>query len=296
MKKLLFIIPILLMLTGCNSYIELNNLAVINKIGIEHQDSYILYASIIDSVDKENINPNEKLIKVEGKTIYDLINNLSIACDKKIYMSHLDLLILNDSIKSHEIQELINYFLNNNETREDFLIITADDIETLISKSKFQEINNLIEINRNDTSISIYTTMYDLINKYMLNEPIYLSNITFDNELIPSGITKIYNNKITHINNEDAIYINYLLNNINTYKKSLECDYNKYLYLDILSSNTNIIKNKILITNEIKVIDNNCNLNKDTINKLFNDNLLNNLKKFTNKNITIKNTIRSFYE
>ena len=295
MKKLLFILSITLFLTGCNSYIELNDLGIINKIGIEHLNNYKLYASIIDDID-DNLSFNEKLVIVEGNTIEELINNLSISLNKKIYLSHLDLLVINDSIKTYEIKELTNYFLNNNETRNDFLIVTTNDLENIIKKSKFQEINNLIEINRNETSISTYLTMYDLINKYLLNEPIYLSNIKYDDEISLDGITKIYNNKISHINNYDAIFINYLLNNINTYKKQLTCDYNKYLYLDILSSNTNIINNKILITNEIKVINNNCNLNKDNIDKIFNEYLKDNLKKYTNKEITIKNNIRSFYD
>ena len=294
MKKILLIIPILLLLTGCNSYIELNNLGIINKIGIEHQNNYKLYASIIDYIDKENTIPKEIIVIVEGNTIEELITNLSISFNKKIYMSHLDLLIINDSIKNHELKELINYFINNNETREDFLIVTTNDIKSLIANSSFQEINNLININKNETSISIYTTMYDLTNKYLLNEPIYLSNIKYDNNISLDGITKIYNNKITYINNQDSIFINYLLNNIETYKETLICNYNKYLYLDILSSNTNIINNKIYISNEIKVINNNCNLSKDNINKLFNNNLLSNLKKYTDKKIIINNTIRSF--
>ena len=290
MKKILLIFPIIFLLTGCNSYIDLNNLGIINKIGIEHNSNYKLYASILNNSNDQK----EKIITTEGNTINELINNLSLYLNKKIYMSHLDLLIINDSIKTYELKEIINYFLNNNETREDFLIVLTNDIETLINKSSFQEINNLIKINKNETSISIYTTMYDLINNYLLNKPIYLSNIKYNNNISLSGITKINNNKITKFDNNNSLFINYLLNNIETYKLSLSCDYNKYLYLNILASNTTINKNKILITNEIKIIDNNCNLDKNNINTLFNNYLKENLKQYTNKDIIIKNTIRSF--
>ena len=294
MKKILIIFIILLFTSGCNSYIELNNLAVINKIGIEHNDNYKLYASIIDSLDTNNLTPKEKIITVSGNTIYELIDNLSIKSNKKLYMSHLDLLIINNTIKNYEINELINYFLNNNETRENFLIIETNNIEEIITKSKFQEINNLIKINNKETSIGIYTTMYDLINNYLLNKPIYLSNINLKDNITLDGIVKIANNKITYIDNNNSIYINYLLNNINSYKTNIECNYNKYLYLNIIESNTNITSNNIYITNEIKILNNDCNLNKNKINILFNNNLINNLNKYTNKNIIIKNTIRSY--
>ena len=295
MKKIFYLIPIIFLLTGCNSYIELNNLGVINKIGIEHLDNYKLYASIINEV-SDNLNLKEKIIIVEGKTIEELINNLSLTLNKKIYMSHLDLLILNNSIKTYEIKELTNYFLNNNDTREDFLVVTTDNIENIINKTSFQEINNLVNINQNETSISIYTTMFDVIKNYTLNKPIYISNLKYNNQIELDGITKIYNNKITHIDNQDSIFINYLLNNIETYKINLECDNHEYLYLNILSSNTNIINNRILITIVIKVINDNCNLDKNNINKLLNNYLKDNLKKYTNKEINIKNTIRSYYD
>ena len=292
MKKILYLIPIIFLLTGCNTYIELNNLGIINKIGIEHINNYKLYASILDNT----LDLKENIIIVEGKTIEELINNLSLTLNKKIYLSHLDLLIINNSIKNYEIKELINYFLNNNDTRENFLIVTTDDIENLMNNSNFQEINNLIKINRTETGVSIYTTMFDIIKNYKLNNPIYISNIKYNNQIELDGITKIYNNKISHIDNKNSIFINYLLNKIESFKLNLECNSNEYLYLDILSSNTNNINNKILITNELKVINNNCNLNKEQINNLLNDYLSNNLKKYTKKNIIIKNTIRSYYD
>ena len=138
--------------------------------------------------------------------------------------------------------------------------------------------------------------MYDLMNNYYTNNPIYLSNIEFNDSLTLNGIIKISNNKQVLINNDNTIYINYLLNNINTYKINFNCSDNKYLYLNILTSNTNNINNKIIITHEIKVITNDCNLNKDEINNIFNSNLKKNIGKFTNKNINIENSIRSIYE
>ena len=51
MKKILIILPLLFIITGCNSYIELNELGIINIIGIEkYNNNYKLYTSIIDNV------------------------------------------------------------------------------------------------------------------------------------------------------------------------------------------------------------------------------------------------------
>ena len=295
MKKLIILI-IILLLTGCNSYIELNDLGIIQIIGLEKQNNnYILTTSIIENIDKDN-NITYSIYNIEGNNIPELFDKLSLSLNKKIYLSHLDTLIINDSIKTNELDNIINFFLNNNESRNDFLIITTNNISNLINNIKSENINNLVKLNELETSKSIYTTMFDLINNYYNNNPIYLTNIEYNNKLYINGITKIEHNKHEYINEDKSIIINYLLNNINTYKINFNCNDNKYLYLNILSSNTNYLNNKLLITNEIKVITNDCNYNKDKINKTFNNYLKNNLKEFTNNNITINNTIRSIYE
>ena len=71
MKKILFLIPILILLTGCNSYVELNDLGIIHTIGLEKENnSYKLYASIIEEV-KEDGSPISKFYQIEGNTLSD---------------------------------------------------------------------------------------------------------------------------------------------------------------------------------------------------------------------------------
>ena len=296
MKKIIIIISLLFLLTGCNSYVELNDLGIINAIGIEkNNNNYKVYASIIENVEK-NGTPNFTIYQIEGNNLLEIFDHLNLKLNKKIYLSHLDLLLLNPTIKTKELEEIINFFLNNNESRNDFLVVTTDNINNILKNSSFQEINNLIKINEQETSKSIYTTMYDVMNNYFEKKPLYFTNLTLEDKIIINGITKLNNNKQTLIPEDKIIYINYLLNNVNTYKVNINCSENKYLYLNILTSNTNILNNKILITNEIKVITNDCNLTKKDINSIFNNYLKTNLKEFTNKSITIQNTIRSTYE
>lgn len=295
MKKLIILI-IILLLSGCHSYIELNDLGIIQIIGLEKiNNNYKLTTSIIENIDKDN-NITYSIYNIEGNNIPELFDKLSLNLNKKIYLSHLDTLIINDSINSNELENIINFFLNNNESRNDFLIISTNNISNIINNTKSENINNLVKLNELESSKSIYTTMYDLINNYYNHNPIYLTNIEYKDKLFINGIDKIEHNKHVLINEDESLIINYLLNNINTYKINFNCNNNKYLYLNILSSNTNYLNNKLLITNEIKVITNDCNYNKDKINKTFNSYLKDNLKEFTNKNITINNTIRSIYE
>ena len=296
MKKILILI-LLFMLTGCSSYIELNDLAIINTLGLEKvNDNYKLYASIVNIKEEESLEPEIETYEIEGNSLNQIVDNLSLTLNKNIYMSHLNLLIINDTIKTQELDEIINFFINNNETREDFLVINTNNLEKVIKNSKFQQINDLVENSSRETSKTIYTTMYDVIKNYYDKESIYLPYIASDITL--EGLKEFKNNTYKEIKSDDVIYLNYYLNNIDTYKYSITChnNQNKYLYLNILTSNTSNFKNELLITNEIKIISNDCNYNQDEINNLFNNNLKSNLTKYTNKKITIKNTIRGTYE
>ena len=295
MKKLL-IIFILIFITGCDSYVELNDLAVINTLGIEKDENYKIYAGITEITDKEALSPTLKVIEVEGDSLNKIVDKLSITLNKKIYMSHLNLLLINDTIKNQELNSIINYFFNNNETREDFLVANTSDIKATLDKLKFQEINELVTNNKRETSKTIYTTMYDVIKNYYDNNPIYFPSLKVSDNISLDGVKEYKNNKYTSIKEDDVLYLNYYLNNIDTYKYSYTCSDNKYLYLNILKGATTNLNNELLITNEIKVISNDCNYNKNDINKIFNNNLKSNLEKLTKKKITIRNSIRGIYE
>ena len=166
MKKLLIIL-IIITLTGCSSYIELNDLAIINSIGIQKDDNnYKISISLLNEVDKDTLEPSLRLIEINNTNLNLAFEELSLNLNKQIYLSHLNLLVIDDSIKKMEIQEIINYFLNNQDARENFLIVFSNKIEEILTNSKFQEINNLVKINQETTSKVIYTTMYDIIKNF----------------------------------------------------------------------------------------------------------------------------------
>ncbi len=296
MKKLILLIILTIFLTGCDSYIELNDLVVINAIGIEKDNElYKIYISLVETKNKENIT---KIIEDKGSSINQILDNLSLTLNKKIYLSHLELLVVNNTIKDKEWQEIVNFFLNNNETREDYLVAYSNDLKKALETKEFNYINELIENNFHETSKTIKTSMFDVIKNLYDKEKIYLPYLEVLENLKLNGLKVYEDNTWKDIKEDKVIYLNYYLNNIKTYKYSYKCqgDDNKFLYLEILKAYSKNIKNKLLITNEIKVINNDCNLTNTEINKIFKDNLTTNLKEFTNKQIEIKNIIRGFYE
>lgn len=297
MKKIILIILILFLITGCSSYIELNDLAIIDIIAIQkNNNNYKLSISYIEEIDKDSLTPKTKIIEKESSNIFLAFDELKLNINKKIYLSHLNMLIIDNSIKTKEIDEIINYFLNNQDSREDFLVIYSDEIENIMQNSKFQEINDLVKINYQETSKVIYTTMYDLIKNYYNNKSFYLTKVNYDQNISTNGIIEFKNNNYTNLEENEGIFINYILNNLDTYSYTYECMEGKNLTLKILKATSNKLKDNLLITNEINIIANDCKYQNKEINENFTNYLKENLKKYTNKKLEIKNTIRGNYE
>ena len=203
MKKILLLI-IIFTITGCTQYSELNELAIIKSIGIKKENNYTLYAEIIDEVEKNNI-PKTKIIEVTGNTVEELFQNINMFINKKIYFSHIDLIIFDEKLNNDDYKNIINYFLNNKEFRNDFLAITSNNIKNILNNSKYDEIEKIIVTNKENKEI-IKTSFEEIINSFLTKKSFTVSEINYDKddkELKYNGNYKFINSKLERINNEE---------------------------------------------------------------------------------------------
>lgn len=198
MKKILIIV--LFFITGCTKYTDLGDLAIIKSIGIDYDDSYILYAEIYDEIKKDN-DPKTVVVKTKGKTINEVFDNLKQEIDKEIFLSHIDLLILSDKLNNKNYQDIINYSIDNN-LRNDFYCILSSNIEILLKESKYDEVENYLKTNK-ETKDIINISFNEVINYFLSNKPFYLSMINYDNKIKHLGNYQYFNNNIERINNEE---------------------------------------------------------------------------------------------
>lgn len=199
MKKILIILC-LLFLTGCSQYNELNSLAIIKSIGITKENNYILYAEIIEEIDKDN-NPQTRIIEATGKTIDEIFTNIKILVNKEIYLSHIDLIILHEKLKNEDLQNIINYFLSHKEFRNNFLVLISEDIQTVLEKAKYDEIEKLVITNKESKQI-IKISFEEVMQKFLDKEPFYLSKISYQKQIQFDGNIKYQNKKIERIYDE----------------------------------------------------------------------------------------------
>lgn len=248
MKKIMFIILSLFLMTGCVNYTELDELLVVTSIAIDYQNNeYIVYINTVEgSLDDSAIEKKYLTYKSEGFTILEAFNNLYHDISKKVYLSHLDLLVLSEKALTNKLDDIIKTFLYDLDNRSTFNVITTDDIEKLFSLHNFsEEILKFSKINHEELS-SIFNINFDaLITLTLDNNNIIIPKYNaVDNSFLYNGGLLVDKNKnIEAIDIDNMILYNFFKNNI------LRTTISNILVLDnhtVLKTNKNTINVSIL--------------------------------------------------
>ena len=129
MKKLL-IIPLILLLSGCYNYRELNELAITTGIAIDKEENYKVTIMIANSKKEGSdgsISPQATVYEGNGDTIYEAFKDTSLALSKQIYLSHIDILVLSEEIAKNNLNDVIEFLFRYPQTRNNFQLVLAKD-------------------------------------------------------------------------------------------------------------------------------------------------------------------------
>lgn len=226
MKKILIIILTLLLCTGCFDYKEINDLAIINAIGVDYEnDEYVITLEILnDQIDKDSSKITSYTKVGHGKNLTSAIENAADKLSKQLIFNHIKLMILSKSIIEEKFENIIDLFLRNTYFRENFYVISAtkNKPETLLNHTTNEA--PIASTAITDTLESIrYSSNTNILKKFdeMVEEVITygidtcFSNITLkDNEFIVDGMS-IFNNYSykSNLSNEYVKIYNLLTDN-----------------------------------------------------------------------------------
>lgn len=261
MKKMIIPILILLLLTGYTPYVEVNDLVIVDMIGLEKvNDKYLLTVNTIKEEKTDNATKSIYQVSTfEGNSLGSIFLKAKKINNKKAYYGHLKLVVFQSGLLDKEI---INYF-QKQFTQMNYLIVgTNSDIKSLFKK--YDSSSKIIkEINKkriDDANIYLSTFedyLKDIVNKKREST---LPIISLDKGLTTTGL-EVYQKNIL-IDAKQA-KINYLLNNkltsfhqeITINNKSYEVEFNNVksmlakdtvtIVMDISSSDINNSKKLI---------------------------------------------------
>ena len=272
MKKIIILIMILL-LSGCYDYVEIEDTLIVTGIIIDYiDDNYNLTTEVID-------NNTTKIFKTKGKSIDECLYKISNSSNKDIFISHLKTIFLTKNTINNN-QDYIDYFLRNTKSKMNYYIFYVEDkykdkIFDINKEGTSTYLNDLIELNNKIYSTSTPLSFLDLVyKKYNRIDIMYPNVIIKDNNLYLENLIAFKDDKELIINNNQTIFYNMLTNSLEKTILNIPCDDN-YYSLTINNNKTKYYLDKdtleLKTTLKGKIINYNCKLkldDKDTIKKL----------------------------
>ena len=279
--KLIILTITIFLISGCVSYKELNEIGIINAIGIDYIDNeYELTVNIL-TPEKEDLEL-AKIYTANNSDIFECINDLYLISSKKIYLEHVNLLILSDNIKKDNYKDIFNLFLNRKDSRNSFNTIILENYNKNILTENVYNINNLIKLHSEEEGNIFPTTLDNVIKDVLEYDISFIPLLKNEEELFILGYKSIYNED-KKLSLDESKALNILKNNVK--KTNIENNNNTYKVM-IYNTTKDIKKNKIEISiiSEISIIkkeDNNNSIKeyeeelKNLLNKFLENNNLN---------------------
>lgn len=301
MKKVILLL-IILTLSGCWNYQELNNYAIVTGMSIDYKNDNFEVGLLIANDNKNNTN-KASLLTGSGETIYEAIKNISLAVPKELYISHLSLIVISEDLAKHGIKSSIDFLMRDPASHQNFYIVIAKDVNAYDTLSLITPLSDYsskyIESNIDATSKlqgkiadasfnNLVKTIVEPGIEPIINSIILISNDTKEESTKQNKYVKLSNIGIFKedkllgwLNNDESIGANILLNNIeDLYIKIKYNNKNIILTTKELKLNKKVYKDKIVI--DIKV---NGIINETTSININNSKDIDNIKNLGSKEI-----------
>ena len=254
MKKIIIPILVLLLLTGYTPYVEVNDLVIVDMLGLEKVDNY--YILTINTVYEEKDNNVTKSIYKDyvfkGKSLGKVFLEAKKINTKKAYYGHLKLVVFQSKLLD---KELINYFQKEFKEMNYLIIGTDSRINDLFKKynssSKIIKAVNKEKISNADIHLATFEDyLKDIVNKKRTSTlPIVSLN---NNNLVVKGLETYQKNILL---SKEQAKITYLLNNkITSFHQSIKLN-DKYYEVEFNNVKTLYQQGKVNLLMDIKCSD-----------------------------------------
>ena len=314
--KQIIIILTLFLLSGCYDQKELNKIAILTATEINKiDDEYVINAQVVNpqAPDKTtNIEAPFFIYTGKGKSIQEAYRQIKLSSSRYLYPDHLRIVIINESIAKEDISQILDFYLRDPSIRTEFNVLIGknnDIISTItpLNQISASSIIDTLKINNNYLGVSNNTTLNEMAISYLNpNTEIILPSIKLNNQSKEkdteentkstkinsiyelSGLAIFKDNKLQgYLTNKESITYNMIKNNIENSILTYECEKNKYLTLEIITSKSKITtKNKkINIDLSIQATINESSCSTKLNNKKNIEIIEHNLEKYLNNNI-----------
>ncbi|MFP7297317.1 Ger(x)C family spore germination protein [Neobacillus niacini] len=173
---LVLLIVIQIITTGCWNRRELNELAITLAMGIDLNEDgkYLVTAQVVNPGEittKARGHAPVIIFQAEGDSMLEAFRKMTMEAPRKIYPSHLRILVIGESLAKEGIGKPLDLLLRDWELRSDFYIAVAkgkkaEDIlkvPTSLERIPANKLFNTLEVSAKAWSATRYVTLDELI-------------------------------------------------------------------------------------------------------------------------------------
>ena len=131
-SKLLILITICFILTGCGNYRELNQIAIITGIGIDKKNEEYEVSVLIANAQKSETTSKEgesqpTVYSGTGKTLVEAVKVIERKTPKELYLGHINVVLISEDVAEDGFLKVADWLLRNPESRKKFYLILTKD-------------------------------------------------------------------------------------------------------------------------------------------------------------------------
>ena len=155
-------------MTGCWNYRELEDLLIVSALGIDsNEDGFDISVEVINDKmvsggeQSGGSSSEETQIVVyssKAKTIREAIDKIILESPKRLYLGHMNLLVISEDIAKKGINEFLDYFMRDTEIRKTFFT-------TVVKNAKASDVLKILQPIENITAVNIQSSL-EIANVY----------------------------------------------------------------------------------------------------------------------------------
>lgn len=270
MKKIILLLPILFLLTGCYNYRELNDLAIVTAISINKvEEEYVVTAEVVNPKKQQDAfggnEPDFIVYTGKGTSMQEAFRKIVKESPRKLYGAQMDILILDEETAKSELKNIMDFFARDPEIRSEFYVLVGKSnnvlgITTPLDKISSKNIVDSLEANNNYLGYANLVTFHELINNYLnpnieialpivevigdTEEGTTLDNLettTLDASIIVSSLAIFKDDKLVgYLTEEESQAYNMIMGNSQTTLMKTNYQDNQFIVNEILNSSAEI--------------------------------------------------------
>ena len=180
MKKIKYIILLLPLLSGCYNYRELNELGITTAVSIDYKDNnFILIAEVINPIKQQDVSASNNSPFVNftsvAPSIQEAFRNTVLESPRQLYLSQLEIILVSEEIINNHLEEFLEFFSREPETRTEIKVIIAKTdestkgitIQSLLTNFSSSNILESLEVQNKLLGLTQEVTINELLNMYL---------------------------------------------------------------------------------------------------------------------------------